>query len=123
MASEFRQVQNEDSVISYSGATFRLNTLYSLFAKVWDNYSAMAKIVEEFATQGEGKLPNDSDLFSNGIDSQLLEIGSSNWVKGKARLKIVLEFSPDALEELTELNPQCELSPLDEIRQMSVDTN
>lgn len=47
--------------------------------------------------------------FGDGVDCELLRIGSDGWQKGKMRVRVILEFCPD--------EPSTHESPLDDIRQ------
>ncbi|HEY9728300.1 MAG TPA: KGK domain-containing protein [Chroococcales cyanobacterium] len=61
--------------------------------------------------------------FNDGIDCEILKIGSKNWQKGKVRIKVSVEFCVEApedsetpeIEEPTIREPE---SPLDDLRQM-----
>jgi len=55
---------------------------------------------------------NDENLklINEGLECEILKLGSNNWKQGKARINISLEFCPDESEI-----PEYE-SPLDEIR-------
>ncbi|HEY9876691.1 MAG TPA: KGK domain-containing protein [Candidatus Obscuribacterales bacterium] len=71
------------------------------------------------------QLNNDAknELFFEGTDCEVLRLGAKKWEKGKARIKITVEFCPDEpeLEETPETNqPEANQpeSPLDDIRRM-----
>ncbi|MBD1809343.1 hypothetical protein H6F98_28370 [Microcoleus sp. FACHB-SPT15] len=59
--------------------------------------------------------------FREGVNCEVLKIGSMGWQKGKVRLRVSLEFCPDE-PEVEETAPSNEIpqpeSPLDDIRQM-----
>ncbi len=48
---------------------------------------------------------------NEGIECEILKLGSNSWQKGKVRIKVTVEFCPDELE-IQEPD-----SPLDDIRQ------
>jgi hypothetical protein len=50
-------------------------------------------------------------MLEQGIDGEVLRIGSKGWQKGKIRIRISVEFCPDE-SEITQ--PE---SPLDDIHQ------
>ncbi|MBW4533405.1 MAG: hypothetical protein KME09_05660 [Pleurocapsa minor HA4230-MV1] len=54
-------------------------------------------------------LRNSSLWFYQGGECEILRAGSPGWQKGKIKIKVTLEFSPDEPEETS--------SPLDDIRQ------
>lgn len=54
----------------------------------------------------------DKDWLGDGIDCEILKIGAKGWQKGKIKIRVSVEFSPDE-PEITE--PE---SPLDDIRRM-----
>jgi hypothetical protein len=68
---------------------------------------------EQLEKDNQARIGNDL-LTELGTESELLEIGSQNWIKGKARIKITIEFAPDTLDSTPE-------TTLDEIRQMTVE--
>ncbi|MBD1937275.1 KGK domain-containing protein [Microcoleus sp. FACHB-68] len=41
--------------------------------------------------------------MAEGVESRLLKVGASSWVKGKIRFKIVFEFCPDEPAGIPEL--------------------
>jgi hypothetical protein len=62
-------------------------------------------------------------LFGEGIDCEALRFGAKDWQKGKARIKITVEFCPDEPEvEESPGSNEPEISqpesPLDDIRRM-----
>ncbi|HAX74596.1 MAG TPA: KGK domain protein [Cyanobacteria bacterium UBA11372] len=79
--------------------------------------------VDTIGTWSEYNFYTDGSWFEEGIGCQSLKIGAKGWQKGKIKLKVCLEFIPDASEvekipdssnlEITE--PE---SPLDDLRQM-----
>ncbi|MBW4547236.1 MAG: hypothetical protein KME25_22780 [Symplocastrum torsivum CPER-KK1] len=59
--------------------------------------------------------------FTDGIDCEMLQLGSKSWQKGKVRIKVSVEFyvEEDSEQQLIE-SSEIELpeSPLDDLRQM-----
>lgn len=60
---------------------------------------------------------NPPQLFADGIKAEIMEPGKS-WVKGKLRLRIVMEFIPDETEENKSFGNSA--SSLDDFRKMNV---
>lgn len=55
--------------------------------------------------------------FDQGVDCEILKLGSSEWQKGRLKIRVSIEFCPDEPEESKELSEEGELSfPLDELR-------
>jgi len=66
---------------------------------------------------------SSENWFGEGIDCEILRVGSQGWKKGKIKLKlhVIIEFCPDELEvEETPENNESETSqpesPLDDLR-------
>ncbi len=67
---------------------------------------------------------NNSDIkkmLEQGMDGEVLRLGSNIWQKGKVKIKVTLEFRPDE-PEVKEIGAIQEIaqqkSPLDDLRQM-----
>lgn len=82
---------------------------------------------DEFATLiiQKIKLSNETinKLFIEGIPCEVLKFGSQGWQKGKAKIRMNVEFCPDETEVIeTPTNNQPETSqpesPLDDLRRM-----
>jgi hypothetical protein len=59
--------------------------------------------------------------FNNGIDCEILKLGSKSWQKGKVRIKVSVEFYVEEdSEQVGSESSEIELpeSPLDDLRQM-----
>ncbi|WP_316787444.1 KGK domain-containing protein [Thermoleptolyngbya oregonensis] len=55
--------------------------------------------------------------FDQGVECEILKLGSSEWQKGRLKIRVSIEFCPDEPEESKELSEEGELSfPLDELR-------
>jgi len=115
MEPKFKQIQNENSVVSLSTGEFRLSLLSYLLTQgiISDSYDFLDELASTISEMNKGYIELTKEIFTTGVDAELLELGSTNWVKGKARIKFVIEFSPDSSNSLTE-------TTLDEIRKMSV---
>lgn len=113
MSTEFELVKNDESVFTHQGGTFRIRDLNNYARSFLTEY---INFLNDYLEQdGKGRL-NDDLLAESGSDTELLELGGKNWLKGKARLKVTIEFAPDGSDASTE-------STLDKIRQMKVNNN
>lgn len=55
--------------------------------------------------------------FDQGVECELLKLGSSEWQKGRLKIHVSIEFCPDEPEEKEDFSEEANLSfPLDEIR-------
>ncbi len=93
---DFYQISDDGSVISFKTGTFKLNDLEAMQQKVGKEQTCL--IADKIAKQGKGGIPQGG-LFDQGVDAELLEPARGEWVKGKVRLKIVLEFRSLTPEE------------------------
>lgn len=67
------------------------------------------------------EIGNIKELWSEGKDCEVLRLGAKGWQKGKLRIKVSVDFSPDepdieeplASDEIKIAQPE---SPLDDIR-------
>ncbi|NEQ23293.1 MAG: hypothetical protein F6K28_29895 [Microcoleus sp. SIO2G3] len=60
----------------------------------------------------QGGSPTTKAMLEQGVNGEVLRIGAKGWQKGKWRIRVSLEFSPDE-PEISQPD-----SPLDDIRQM-----
>lgn len=135
MDKEFRPVElNDDDVISFDKTTFKNGDLKEFIrSHFWSWYNSNARSMT-FNLGGINKsIPIFTQfyLFPQGIDSEILRLGSAKWEKGLVRIhvdlldlsnnqrrqpsyiKVNLEF----YSEETPAPPENE-SPLDDIRQL-----
>lgn len=96
MEPEFNPIINDASVISFKTGTFKLSDLMEMLEAFGQNQAYL--ITDHIAEKGKGRIPRDN-LFSQGVEAELLEPGQSEWVKGKVRLKFVVEFGPGEFQE------------------------
>ncbi len=89
MNSNFEPIKNDASVVSFKTGTFKLSDLNQVLQDFGKEKAYI--IADHVAEKGKAKIPN-SNLFNEGVEAELLEPGKSEWVKGRARLKFVLEF-------------------------------
>ncbi len=116
MEPTFKQVQNENSVLSLNTGEFRLSLLSYLLANgiISDSYEFLDDLASAISELNKGYIELTPEIFTTGVQSELLELGSTTWVKGKARIKFVIEFAPDSVDLSVE-------PTLDEIRQICVE--
>ncbi len=122
----FLQKCNDDDVLELESQIVKLSAFSSNLDRAlkWNsNQDALLVVVRCMKTPPLSNT-NVKQLFDgDGIDANILRIGSQGWKKGKIELKLTLEFYPNEpeIEETikvnnTEINRTS--SPLDDIRQM-----
>ena len=111
--NQFKSTIGEEDVISLENNSPDNVVMYNHTLKVRDILTyCISKIlqVSNFNDlQKDGYKPR-TQWINEGLECEVLNIGSDRWKKGKVRIKITLEFCPDESEI-----PEYE-SPLDEIR-------
>lgn len=125
MDKEFTQLNTEtehiDTVVSFSSSMFKVSEFIKF---VKEAFQEKGLYVLQHKLGSRGGIPSIEDPHKwcqQGIDCELLKPGTQGWKKGKIRIKISLEFSPDE-PEINEIsvNQQVNVnqpeSPLDDIR-------
>jgi hypothetical protein len=104
-----------DSIRNFLGSNLE-NSLRDFLSNVGINipgkttdFSAnlYGKLLETMGMKVTEQLP-DEQLLGAGVSCKILKLGSTNWQKGKLKLRVSLEFEPD--------EPEIPSSPLDDIR-------
>jgi hypothetical protein len=122
----FLQKCNDDDVLELDNNMIKLSKLRSdlkLVSSFNQNSEALVAIAKYVKSTLLSKKDVEKLFNDDGVDANVLRIGSQGWKKGKIKLKIVLEFCPDEpeIEQVTQSNDlemnQPE-SPLDDIRRM-----
>ncbi len=122
----FLQKCNDDDVLELDNNMIKLSKLRSdlkLVSSFNQNSEALVAIAKYVKSPLLSKKDVEKLFNDDGVDANVLRIGSQGWKKGKIKLKIVLEFCPDEpeIEQVTQSNDlemnQPE-SPLDDIRRM-----
>jgi KGK domain len=123
MNREFIQLRNnsddEDTVLSFPWSMFKLsNFINSVHNALQD--SGLDTLKNQLKNRG-GISGDCNQWYRQGVDCELLKPGTKGWKKGKLRIKISLEFSPDEPEiDEIPVNQQINItqpeSPLDDIR-------
>jgi hypothetical protein len=122
---------DEDDVVSFGDDTFKVskfrkavngafgNNLGNQFYSQLSSYQGIKIDGAILAPQGVNE--PWARWFNDGIDCEILQLGSKSWQKGKVRIKVSVEFYiEEDSEQLTSDTSEIELpeSPLDDLRQM-----
>ncbi len=123
----FLQKCNGDDVLELDNQMVKLSKLkanLNLVSNLNQNYEPLVAIAKYILKSPQLSNNTIQQLFNDdGIDANVLCIGSQGWKKGKIKLRFILDFCPDELEieETTQSNDtennQPE-SPLDDIRRI-----
>lgn len=112
---------DEQVVLSLSHNTFKISEILLATMEILRN-QGVDFLNDLFKSKGRGYFTSSNCGFwsDKALDCEVLRPGK-NWQKGKARIKIIIEFSPDEPEiEETSVNHQINTnqpeSPLDDIR-------
>ncbi|MEA5554300.1 KGK domain-containing protein [Anabaena cylindrica UHCC 0172] len=117
MEDNFKLIEfNDDDVIDFGGNTYKINKFIKAVIKS-TNYSLAHELYSQLENQSICINSSDCDnWFNEGIDCEILNLGSKSWKKGKVKFKLSVEFY---VEENTEIKePE---SPLDDLRRMITD--
>lgn len=123
---------NDNDVISFGNATYKIGVLKRAFNKSFSN-NLGAQLSNQLNQNGiripktiltpPGMNEPYSRWFENGIDCEILNLGSEQWKKAKVKVKLTVEFYVES-EETEEIldnnnseNIESEVSPLDDLRQ------
>ena len=104
---------NDDVLCLESGKLFKVGKFREAVKSAFTDEKKVPSWLSSELSQ-EGVEVNRSDtkkMWEQGIDGEVLRIGSKGWQKGKIRIRISVEFCPDE-PEITQ--PE---SPLDDIHQ------
>ncbi|MBD1937128.1 KGK domain-containing protein [Microcoleus sp. FACHB-68] len=91
---KFEQLEGENHVFSIEEKDMMISDHYRDKVHVT---SALSKFLTEFLLYKLGSNPG-SAWVNEGVKSQLLKIGASQWIHGRVRYRIVVEFCPDEPE-------------------------
>lgn len=119
MEPNFKPIINEKTVISFPTGTFKLSLLLSLLSEHLVLGSFLSDLADSIAQVNKGTIPRTGNIIKNGVIAEILEPGSDDWVTGKARIRLVIDFCPNAPSE-SKITESYSLN-LDEIRQMTVE--
>ena len=122
---------DEDDVLSFGDDTFKVskfkravkgafgNNLGNQFNSQLNSYQGIK--IDGAILAPSGVREPYARWFNDGIDCEILQIGSKGWQKGKVRIKVSVEFyAEEDSEQLVSEPSEIELpeSPLDDLRQM-----
>jgi hypothetical protein len=113
MNPEFQELSNDTSIINIGGSTFKAVDLRPHIDIVLQQ--SYEKINEQLASARLGKLYHSRVLGAGGFNGEILDIKTGEWIKGKIRVRSVVEFCPDEVIDNTEQKESPDDS-LDEIR-------
>ncbi len=122
---------DEDDVLSFGDDTFKVSKFKRAVKRAFGNdlgYQLNNQLSSYHGIKIDGAILAPSGVnepygrwFNDGIDCEILQIGSKGWQKGKVRIKLSVEFyveedSEQLVSEPSEIDlPE---SPLDDLRQM-----
>ena len=115
--NKFQQIEHENSnaVISFTNKTaFKINNLMETINSFFSHF-VLSDLSKKLQQTNLGTPPNHGGSWMNGVDAEILEPQSGKWQKGKIRMKVILEFCPDEIEEVN--NVPDNNNSLDDIRQ------
>lgn len=121
----------DDDVLSFRDVTFKVSkfktavnqSFNSRMGSQLSNELNSQEVRINHAVSPNGNYDEYAKWFKDGIDCEILNLGSKSWKKGKVKIKISLEFYAEEQEagETGSSNqpeiPQPE-SPLEDLRQM-----
>ena len=99
---------SENDALEFKSGTYRIQKIIENI-KIVLNEKLSGHLYEQLKAKNVN-ITSHNLWFNNGIDCEILKVGSTGWEKGKVRLKVSLEFIADELEEVKSD------SPLDDIR-------
>ena len=121
---------DEDDVLSFGDNTFKISKFKRAVKEALGNELG-SQFYNKLTYQGikiDGAILAPSGVhepyarwFNDGIDCEILQIGSKGWKKGKVRIKVSVEFYVEGdSEQLVSEPSEIDLpeSPLDDLRQM-----
>lgn len=79
-------------------------SLSEAFIKSLDEKGIKGISISIYSNVHRGYVYKNKLWFSTGKECEVLKPGSTGWQKGKVRLKVVLEFCPDEVEDKVEEN-------------------
>jgi hypothetical protein len=107
---------DDDVLALASGEMFKVGKFREALKSVCTEQNKIPNYLHAFLSEKGIKISGGASatkpILKDGVDGEVLRIGAKGWQKGKWRIKVSLEFSPDE-PEISE--PE---SPLDDIRQM-----
>ncbi|MEW6496181.1 MAG: KGK domain-containing protein [Cyanobacteriota bacterium] len=110
--NSYLQECSDDDVLSFDDAIFKVGKVKNAVEYAFTDPNQLPQSLS-YAFRNKGlETLNISNIISDGVDCEVLRIGSKGWEKGKLRIRIQVEFCSD---EPDISQPE---SPLDDLRQM-----
>lgn len=108
---------SENDVMEFDNETYRVRKIINAMSRVFKEVlgkqlfeSLKNNSINIYPGYHEGsKSIVYSNYFSDGVDCEILKVGSDSWRKGKFKINVSIEFIPD--------EPETEPSELDSVRQ------
>jgi hypothetical protein len=110
--NSYLQECGDDDVLSFSNAMFKVGKFRDAVEYAFTDNAHVKDTLYYALQEKKVALSNLRELLREGVDGEVLRIGSNGWQKGKLRIKVSIEFYPDE-PEISQ--PE---SPLDDLRQM-----
>lgn len=117
---------NDDDVLDIGGNTYKIGRLRRALHQS-SNVNLAHTLQQQLNAKGITiKQPNSDNWFNEGMDCQILTLGSQRWKKGKVIFKVSVEFDiEDDLEISNNKNSEIaeSESPLDDLRRIIHEEN
>ncbi|MDB9451151.1 KGK domain-containing protein [Dolichospermum circinale] len=124
MEDNFKLIEcNDDDVIGSRDWTYKVSKLKQALENIGNNSDFLVEFWNGLREQKIYYVERDgysvTESFTEGMDAEILNLGSKSWKKGKLKFKLSVEFyvEEEEIEEIKE--PE---SPLDDLRRMINDT-
>jgi hypothetical protein len=120
MEDNFKLIEcNDDDVIDFGGNTYKIAKFIKAVIKS-TNYSLAQQLHSQLENQGIYiNSSNFDNWFKEGIENEILNLGSKSWKKGKLKFKLSVELYVEEEENVEIKEPE---SPLDDLRRMINET-
>ena len=120
MEDNFKLIEcNDDDVIESRDWTYKVSKLKKALRNIGSNTNFLlafwTALRGEKIYYVEQHNHYDPKCFTEGIDAQILTLGSKSWKKGKLKFKLSVEFYVEEEENVEIREPE---SPLDDLRRM-----
>jgi KGK domain len=115
MNDEFKPLNcNDDDVLASGNNTYKIGKFKKA---VNESFTLLGhKFSEQLNSKGVHVKSNNFDMwFKQGVDCEILNLGSKTWKKGKVKITINVEFYAEEEKNPEITEPE---SPLDDIRRM-----
>lgn len=125
MEDRFKLIEcNDDDVVELVDNTYKVGKIKVGLSQS-SNSSLAQRLQQEFNNQ-RIQIPSHNNFFQDGIDCQILTLGSQSWKSGKVKFKLTVEFYIEDEIETTntqDLDITEPESPLDDLRRMINEEN